>query len=149
MINPAQLWRRKPTSATSHCETTLERVRAMRQHAAWESSAPQWSIEERADRVAEARAHVRIPALGNEREVGEPKRYLWMVEFARPLFYSITLCIALGLVIFLLIPERTKKVQVIQSSTVFPSVAHTNLTESVAERFARRALGAAGLDGSE
>jgi len=63
-----QIWWRKPHSTDSHFVSALDRVREMREHADWEPLTPPTNIQQRADRVADARGRVIIPPLAGERE---------------------------------------------------------------------------------
>ena len=145
MTRLAHIWRRKPATSASQFESTLERVRDIREQSAWESATNPSSIQQRADRLAEARAHIKIPPLGSERHTRELAR----PDFLRWIIFSIGGVMALGLAFSIATSERTTKERIRRASIVFPAGAHTNMTERVADRFARRALALAEMDSSE
>ena len=150
MFKFAHFWQRKQTESASQFVSTLEKVRDMREHSGWEPLTSSSSIQQRADRLAEAKAHIEIPLLGAERETREePKPRFWMSEFMRPTLYSVAAFIAVGIGLYVFVPEHVTNNRVRQASVVLPSLSHTNLTPSGAERFARRALVSAGLEPSE
>src|SRR5687767_12648941 len=80
MMKFGQIWRRKPRSTDSHFVSPLDRVRDMRDHGGWQPLTAPCSIQQRADRVAEAREHVVLPPLGSEHEtrpLEQPSRVDW------------------------------------------------------------------------
>lgn len=150
MLNPGHIWRRKHESVPSPVVPALNRVREMREHADWPSLSSTESIQQRAERVADTREHIKIPALGTDRDTRpRPERRLWLRDLLRPLFYGGVVLWAIVLAGYLL-PEPPKEVAPTASTAVFQlRESYPGLTESLAERFARRGLAGTGFDQSD
>ena len=149
MIQSLQIWRRKPIAASSHFGPTLGRVREMREHSDWEPLTDPSNIRQRADRLAETREHIKIPPLADQRETPKSTaQCLRTAMFWRPVVYPILCFVAFSVALFVILLKPSKP-EIRKSAIVFSDVAHTNLSYAVAERFARRALGSAGLEASE
>lgn len=141
MIKFLHIRRRRMVVPPSAFTLPLERVREIREHTDWQPFTPPSTIQERADRLTRTRQQIQIPPLAHERETHEAEtRYFRTAGFWRPILYSIAGFTMLALAIYLCGPEPSKHTDVRQASIIFPAGAYTNLTESVAERFARRAL---------
>jgi hypothetical protein len=151
MIKFLHARRRKPDQSVSHFASTIERIRDMRGHSQWEPLTPPSSIHQRADRVAEAREHIKVPPLANERETGKTHgKYFKSEEFLRPVVYPVAVFLGVvALAVYVFRPEGKIESQLRQASFVFPGVTSADLTESDAERFARRSLASSGFDSSE
>jgi len=142
--------RRKAGESASHVVSTLQRIRDIREHFQWEPLTPPFTIRERTDRIAEAREHIKVPPLANEREPWKtPQQYFKSNEFLRPVLYPIVVFLGVALALYAFGPEFTIKSQIRQVSFVYPGMAYTNLTESDVERIARRSLASTGLDSSQ
>jgi hypothetical protein len=142
--------RQKAGESSSHVLSTLERIRDMREHSQWEPLTQPATVRERTDRLAETREHIKVPPLANEREPWKALQpYFKSPEFLRSVLYPIVVFLGVALALYAFGPEFTIKSQIRQASFVYPGMAYSNLTESDAERIARRSLASTGLDSSQ
>ena len=153
-LGPWRFGTHKATAPASQFVPALDRVREMREHSVWEPATSPNTIQQRSDRVAAAREHIKIPPLAGEHglDVPQERRPNPWLQASRPFLYgtlAVLSAIALALYVGVGVkPESTKaKVNIERSTIGVPlpeSYPHATLTESQAQQFARSALRSAG-----
>lgn len=153
MIKLGHIWRRKGKPAVaSHFNPALTRVREMREHSAWPPATDPDTIHQRAERVKEAREHVLIKPHSDApaciRLPNAARRRAWIGELFLPLVGAL-ITVSVIAVVWVLLPEGWEADhQPMRASiqTVFAVDGYTNLTDSVADKFARQAFQTSGYD---